>query len=91
MTEPVREELPIVTGWLIAPKRDFCLFFIRDPKSPMSFPSVLTQLWYCTIEGSATKFKNTRRMDFNSAKETWKELISNGWVLVKHQINDNVA
>ena len=33
MKEPKREALPKVTGWLVAPTRDFCLFFIRDPKS----------------------------------------------------------
>ncbi|MFL2867505.1 MAG: DUF1651 domain-containing protein [Prochlorococcus marinus] len=91
MKEPKREALPTVTGWLVAPTRDFCLFFIRDPKSSVGYPSVLSQLWYCTIEGSPTKLKNTRRIDLNSAEETWRELISNGWELVEDQINDDAA
>ena len=91
MKEPKREALRKVTGWLVAPTRDFCLFFIRDPKSSVGYPSVLSQLWYCTIEGSPTKLKNTRRIDLNSAKETWRELISDGWELVEDQINDDAA
>jgi hypothetical protein len=46
MKEPKREALPTITGWLVAPTRDFCLFFIRDPKSSVGYPSVLSQLWY---------------------------------------------
>jgi len=91
MIEPIREALPTVTGWLIAPTRDFCLFFIRDPKSPMSFPSVMSQLWYCTVEGIPINLKNTRRMDLDSAAETWSELVTNGWELVEHQINEDAA
>ena len=88
MIEPVRHALPSPTGWLIAPKRDFVLFFIRDPKSQMSFPDVMTQLWYCTSEGIPTRLKNTRRMDLDSAIETWLELITNGWELVEHQTHE---
>ena len=87
MNEPVREALPTPTGWLIAPTRDFCLFFIRDPKSIMVSPTVLTQLWYCTEEGIPTKLKNTRRLDYESAHETWNEMLSNDWKLIEHQTN----
>ena len=86
-----RQALPSPTGWLISPTRDFVLFFIRDPKSQISFPDVITQLWYCTIEGIPTQLKNTRRMDLESAIETWNELITNGWELVEHQINEDAA
>ena len=91
MNQPIREALPTPTGWLVAPTRDFCLFFIRDPKSVMVAPTVLTQLWYCTEEGIPTKLKNTRRLDYESAHETWNELLSNHWELVEHQINDAAA
>ena len=91
MIEPFHQVLPTPTGWLIAPTRDFILFFIRDPRSQMSFPDVMTQLWYCTIEGIPTRLKNTRRMDLESAIETWTELTTNGWELVEHQIKDHVA
>tara|TARA_Y100001968_G_C19403172_1_gene742155 strand:+ start:1012 stop:1287 length:276 start_codon:yes stop_codon:yes gene_type:complete len=91
MIGTIRENLPVPKGWLISPKRDFVLFFIKDPRSQMTFPDVMTQLWYCTIEGIPTQLKNTRRMDLESAIETWTELITNGWELVEHQINENAA
>ena len=91
MIEPIRGVLPTPTGWLVSPTRDFVLFFIRDPKAQKSSPNVMTQLWYCTDEGIPSRIKNTRRIDIESAIETWTELISNGWELVKDQINDNVA
>ena len=87
MNEPVREALPTTLGWLVAPSRDFCLLFIRDPKSVMVAPTVFTQLWYCTKEGIPTRLKNIRRLDYQSSYETWNELISNGWELVEHQFN----
>ena len=90
MNEPVREALPTPSGWLVAPAKDFCLLFIRDPKSAIAFPAVLTQLWSCTKEGVPTKLKNTRKLDYQSYYETWNELISNGWKLVEHQFNAGV-
>ena len=79
------------TGLLVSPARDFVLFFIRAQQSQMNSRDVTTQLWYCTVEGVPTKLKNTRRMDLESAIETWTELITNGWELVEHKINQNVA
>ena len=87
MTEPAREMKLTPSGWLLAPARDFCLFFIRDPKSAMAFPTVFAQLWYCAEQGVPTKLKNTRRLDYLSSYETWNELIGNGWKLVEHQFN----
>ena len=65
--------------------------FIRDPESAMVAPTVLTQLWYCTEQGIPTQLKNTRRLDYESAHETWNELLSNHWKLVEHQINDGAV
>ena len=87
MNQVIKETLPTPTGWLVSPKKDLCMFFIRDPKSLMSCPSVMTQLWHCTEEGIPTKLKNTRRMDYEDALETWHELQSDGWQLIKRQIN----
>ena len=87
MHELEREMQTTPSGWLIAPARNFCLFFIRDPKSAMGFPTVFTQLWYCTEQGIPTKLKSTRRLDYLSSYETWNELISNGWKLIEHQLN----
>ena len=91
MTEPVREALLTPTGWLVSPTREFCMFFIRDPKSAMASPTVLTQLWFCLEDGTPTKLKNTRRLDYQSAHETWNELLSQDWKLVEHQINEDAA
>ena len=57
----------------------------------MVAPTVLTQLWYCTEQGIPTHLKNTRRLDYESARETWNELLSNNWELVEHQISDAAA
>ena len=57
----------------------------------MNFPEMITQLWYCTIEDIPTQLKNTRRMDLESAIETWTKLISNGWELIEHKINKDAA
>ena len=61
------------------------------PKSVMVAPTVFTQLWYCAEECIPTKLKNTRRLDYESAHETWNELLSNDWELIEHQINDAAA
>ena len=87
MDEHVREMQPTPSGLLLAPARNFCLIFIRDPKSAMGFPTVFTQLWYCNEQGIPSKLKNTRRLDYLSSYETWNELISNGWKLVEHQFD----
>ena len=51
----------------------------------------MTQLWYCTEEGIPTKLKNTRRLEYKIALETWHDLQSNGWQLIERQINDDDA
>ena len=91
MNQVIKETMPTPTGWLVSPKKDLCMFFIRDPKSLMSCPSVMTQLWHCTEEGIATKLKNTRRLDYKNALETWHELQSDGWQLIERQINDDAS
>ena len=87
MNQPIREALTTPIGWLVAPTRDFCLFFIRDPKSLMVAPTVYTQLWHCNEDGTPTKLKNTRKLDYEGAHETWQELLSHDWELVEHQFN----
>ena len=57
----------------------------------MRMPKVITQLWYATDEGIPTQIKNTRTMDIEDANETWFELLSNGWQVVEHQINEDAA
>ena len=88
MTADLENAIPIPTGWLIHPKRKRVLFFIRDPKSFMAMPKVITQLWYSTSKGIPIRMKNARAMELKDAVETWNELLSNGWELIEHQIND---
>ena len=88
MTAELERALPTPTGWLLHPERKRVLFFIRDPKSLMRMPKGITQLWYSTAEGIPTRMKNTRTMELEDAVEIWNELLSNGWELVEHQIND---
>ena len=91
MNQLIRETLPTPTGWLVSPSRDLCMFFIHDQKSLLSCSSVMTQLWNCTKKGIPTKLKTSRRLDYKNALETWHELQSDGWQLIEHQINDDVA
>ena len=91
MNQPIREAIPTPTGWLVSPTREFCRFFIRDPKSEMAFPRVYTQLCYCLEDGTPTKLKNARRIDLESAIETWHELLTQDWELMENQISDAVA
>tara|TARA_B100000579_G_C22767056_1_gene822025 strand:- start:599 stop:871 length:273 start_codon:yes stop_codon:yes gene_type:complete len=88
MNQSIRESLPTPTGWLVAPTREYCLFFISDPKSIMSYPTVYTQLWHCLEDGTPIKLKNTRKLDYECALETWQELLSQDWQQVENRMND---
>ncbi len=87
MTLEIERAVPIPSGWLMNPELKLVLFFIRDNKSLIRLPKVITQLWHATPEGIPTKVKNTKSMDLEVATEVWNELISNGWILVDSQIN----
>ena len=67
------------------------MFFIRDPKYVLFVLNVFAQLWYCLEDGTPTKLKNTRRLDYQSAHETWNELQSQDWELMEHQTSDAAA
>jgi len=67
------------------------MFFISDQKSIMAFPTIFTQLWYCLKDGTPTTLKNTRRLNYQCAHETWNELLSQDWELMEHQISDTAA
>ncbi len=88
MTSELGRLIPTPTGWLIHPEKKRVLFFISDPQSLVFLPKVITQLWYSTAEGIPTRMKNTRIMELEDAIETWNELLSHGWELIEHQIND---
>ena len=76
------------TERLVWPTRDFCLLYICDPKSDIACRTVFTQLWYCTEDGIQPKLKNTRILDYESAHQTWNELLSNDWELLEQKNND---
>ena len=75
----VRRPLDVPTGWLINPEKNLLLCFIRDPKSLMRNPKVITKLWFSSLELRPIKLKNIRLLDLNGAVETWNELLENGW------------
>ena len=47
--------------------------------------------WHCLEDGTPTKLKNTKRIDLESAIETWHELLTQDWELMEHQINEDAA
>ena len=67
------------------------MFFIRDPKSEKAFPRVYTRVWNCLEDNIPTKLKNKRRIDLESAIETWHELLTQDWELMEIHINDAAA
>tara|TARA_Y100001968_G_C19362267_1_gene720469 strand:- start:988 stop:1260 length:273 start_codon:yes stop_codon:yes gene_type:complete len=81
------KSIPTPAGWIVSPRRDYALFFVREPQSVKSLPKITTELWY-TKNGMPTRFKNTRIIDLESAIETWNELISNGWRLFEYEQRD---
>lgn len=87
MSQQARKILRCRTGCLLSPKKDFVLCFIKEPKTLRMIPIVITQLWYATQEGIPKTLKNTRKVDYQCAKETWEELLSNGWQSVEFQSN----
>ena len=60
---------------------------LRDPKSVMIKSILVTQLRYYTEERIQAKLKHPRQLDYQSAHNTWNELLSIDWELVKPQIN----
>ena len=93
MAYRIRKGAVTPSGWLVNPKKELMLLFIRDPKSLMRMPNVITQLWHSNKDGTPTTLKNIRTMNLEGSIETWNELLSNGWELteIDHQIHDDVA
>ena len=81
------------SGWLINPEKELMLLFIRDTKSLMRMPNVITQLWHSNKDGIPTTMNNIRTMNLEGSIETWNELLNNGWELaeIDHQIKNDVA
>ena len=77
MNQPIKEALPTPTRFLVAPARDWCMFFILDPKSDGSFKCFYPTLALHHIRHH-NKIKKYKRLDYESSYETWNELVSNG-------------
>ena len=93
MAYRIRKGSATPSGWLINPEKELMLLFIRDPKSLMRMPNVITQHWHSNKDGTPTTLKNIRTMNLEGSIETWNELLSNGWELAEldHQINNDAA
>ena len=93
MAYRIRKGAVTPSGWLVNPEKELMLLFIRDPKSLMRIPNVITQLWHSNKDGVPTTLKNIRTMNLEGSIETWNELLNNGWELaeIDHQIDNDVA
>ena len=93
MAYRIRKGATTPSGWLINPEKELMLLFIRDPKSLMRMPNVITQLWHSNKDGIPTTLKNIRTMNLEGSIETWNELLNNGWEFaeIDHQINNDAA
>ena len=88
MNQPIREALPTPRGWLVEPTKDFCLFFIRDPKSVWFLRQFSLSFGMALKKEFQQQLKNKRQFDYESAHEALNELLSNDWRLIEYQINN---
>ena len=91
MNQPIREANPAPAGWLVSPTREFCMSFIRDPKSSRHFQECIHNSGIALRMALQPNLKNARRIDLESAIETWHELLTQEWELMKNQINEDAA
>ncbi len=93
MSYRIKQGVVTPSGWLVNPEKELMLLFIRDPKSLMRMPNIITQLWHSNKGGIPTTLKNIRTMNLEDSIETWNELLNNGWELaeIDPQINNDVA
>ena len=71
-------------GCLLNPEGSHLILFDKYKKSKKSNLKVFTHLYYVNHLGEPNGLKNTRLLDLNCAKETWDELVNNGWIEVKN-------
>ena len=75
-------------GWLIDPKGRWLLLFHRDSMSAQRLPSFYMDKWNVSPIGTPNTFIDRRKVHQGPAKETWDELISNGWKQIDHQFGE---
>tara|TARA_B100000700_G_C14787004_1_gene734010 strand:- start:217 stop:474 length:258 start_codon:yes stop_codon:yes gene_type:complete len=72
----------IPSGWLISPKGDQMILFIKDPMSNKNLIKFYIDNW-SALNGLRSKFKSRKIMLQDDAFRIWNNLIENGW----NQIN----
>ena len=77
-------------GWILNPQSTFLILFEKCRKSARNNIKVYTHLFYANHLGEPARHKNTRLHDFDTAFETWNELIAGGWTEVTNQFQDSV-
>ncbi len=70
------------SGFLLNPEGNRLIFFNRWKKSRTNNIKVYTHLFYANSRGEPDGLKNTRLIDLNCARETWDELVNNGWIVM---------
>ena len=76
-------------GWLLNSQGNFLILFEKCRKSSRNNIKVYTHLFYANHLGEPGGLKNTRLHDFDSAYETWNELIAGGWSEVTNQFQES--
>ena len=76
-------------GWLLNSQGNFLILFEKCRKSSRNNIKVYTHLFYANHLGEPGGLKNTRLHDFDSAFETWNELIAGGWSEVTNQFQES--
>ncbi len=74
-------------GWLIEPNNKWLLFFHKDTLPIKSITRIYIDKWEVSSTGTPLRFINRRKVELEPALETWNELINNGWLIVKQQLD----
>ena len=76
-------------GWLADPEGRWLLLFHKDPMSAQRRPIFYMDKWKVSDIGIPNAFVDRRKVHQGPAKETWNELIQNGWKKVEHQSGES--
>lgn len=77
------------SGWLLDPKGDRMVLFLKDPMSDRNSPKFYIDKW-SAVNGSRSKFKNRKISLQDEAVRIWNNLIEDGWNKVEN-INNKAA
>tara|TARA_Y100001968_G_scaffold262614_1_gene250963 strand:+ start:3511 stop:3768 length:258 start_codon:yes stop_codon:yes gene_type:complete len=74
------------SGWLVDPKGDRMVLFLKDPMSAKNLPKFYIDKW-TAIKGSRSKFKFRKISLQDEAIRIWNNLIDDGWNKVENVVN----